>query len=559
MPTYYTSEDPPGCREVGKRRARSLESASLASGEKKFLPYRQQDVWPSDNFYSARNSRQRLRCSSDRRLLTVRPWPMAVSKLETHRTEGASPGGVEFKSGDLRRTVRRSVHVLPQKGGPSMATRARFLDTRYGAYHHRDVPADEELLTRVGPGTPGGEYLRRFWQPIAQSAALKDLPCRIRILGEDLVLFRDRSGQVGLLELHCSHRGASLEFGVISERGIRCCYHGWLFDVDGRILETPAEPVTSTLRDRLCHGAYPTHEYKGLVFAYMGPPDKKPAFPIYDTYELEGYRLGLSSIQYWDCNWLQIQENAMDPIHSVFLHTRVSGAQFTDAYGELPVLEWVPTPTGMVYIGTRRVGDNVWARLVGAIFPNIHQAPPFLSEDAKQEKTVTWPMTTWWKVPVDDTHTIVLGYLRVPEGATAEAQLREVDAALHASQTENRSYEERQRAPGDYDALTGIRPIAIHALEHPASTDGGVLMWRKLVRDGIRTVKSGLDPIGVSRDSGNVIPTYTRDVIIRKPPAATPEEDRQLLLEAGRTVLASVLPGEPTRSVMTARSTKRVG
>ncbi len=98
-------------------------------------------------------------------------------------------------------------------------------------------------------------------------------------MGEDLVAFRDRGGAVGLLELHCAHRGTSLEFGLISDKGIRCCYHGWLFDVDGTILETPGEPPDSTLKDRLFHGAYPVREYQGLVFAYMGPPEKEPDFP----------------------------------------------------------------------------------------------------------------------------------------------------------------------------------------------------------------------------------------------------------------------------------------
>ena len=113
-------------------------------------------------------------------------------------------------------------------------------------------------LSHVGPDTPCGEYLRRFWQPICLSDELKDLPYRVRILGEELVAFRDRSGAVGLLELHCPHRGASLEYGLIDNKGIRCCYHGWLFAADGTILETPGEPAHSTLKDRLCHGAYPT-------------------------------------------------------------------------------------------------------------------------------------------------------------------------------------------------------------------------------------------------------------------------------------------------------------
>ena len=112
-----------------------------------------------------------------------------------------------------------------------MSERAPFLNTAYSAYHHRERPAEDEELTRVGPGTPCGEYLRRFWQPVILSSELGELPRRLRILGEDLVAFRDKSGAIGLLELHCPHRGTSLEFGLIGDKGIRCCYHGWLFDV----------------------------------------------------------------------------------------------------------------------------------------------------------------------------------------------------------------------------------------------------------------------------------------------------------------------------------------
>jgi len=158
-----------------------------------------------------------------------------------------------------------------------MVTRAPFLKTRYGGYHHRHVPKEDAELTHVGPDTPCGEYMRRFWQPICFSDELHDLPRRVKILGEELVVFRNMSGTVGLLELHCPHRGSSLEFGLIDTRGIRCCYHGWLFGTDGAILETPGEPPESTLKDRLCHGAYPTYEYHGIVFAYMGPPDRPAA------------------------------------------------------------------------------------------------------------------------------------------------------------------------------------------------------------------------------------------------------------------------------------------
>ena len=317
----------------------------------------------------------------------------------------------------------------------------RSLTTPYSAYDHRDVPKEDEELTHVGPGTPGGEYLRRFWQPVGYSSELKDLPRRIRILGEDLVLFRDQGGQVGLLELHCSHRGVSLEFGLVSERGIRCCYHGWLYDVDGRILETPGEPADSTLKERLCHGAYTTHEYKGLVFAYMGPTDKQPAFPIYDTYDLPGYNHAPSAMQSFDCNWLQIQENAMDPVHAVFLHTTISGTQFTEGFGAMPELKWQETPIGMIYISTRRIGDNVWVRLLDSMLPNVHQTPPFLQEDGTQERYFSRPVLTWWAVPVDDTHTIVTGWLHVHE--SVQMGMEEIDKAIFATQTADRPYEER--------------------------------------------------------------------------------------------------------------------
>src|SRR5262245_18543005 len=113
-----------------------------------------------------------------------------------------------------------------------MATNVSFVRTTYSAYYHRERPEVEAELTQVGPGTPCGEYLRRFWQPIITLEELQAVPRRVRIMGEDLVVFRDQSGAVGLLELHCPHRGTSLEFGLISQQGIRCCYHGWLFDVD---------------------------------------------------------------------------------------------------------------------------------------------------------------------------------------------------------------------------------------------------------------------------------------------------------------------------------------
>jgi len=129
-----------------------------------------------------------------------------------------------------------------------MAERLAFLSKAYSAYYHRGMPPMDDELTRVGPGTPCGEYLRRFWQPIVVSNELGDVPKRLKILGEDLVAFRDGSGEIGLVELHCPHRGTSLEFGLIESNGIRCCYHGWLFGCNGAILEAPGSRPTARSR-----------------------------------------------------------------------------------------------------------------------------------------------------------------------------------------------------------------------------------------------------------------------------------------------------------------------
>jgi phenylpropionate dioxygenase-like ring-hydroxylating dioxygenase large terminal subunit len=423
----------------------------------------------------------------------------------------------------------------PDSREGSLAKKSRFLDTHYSAYLHRDLPKEDVELTHVGPATPCGEYLRRFWQPVAFSNELKDLPLRVRILGEDLIVFRDRRGQVGVLELHCSHRGASLEFGLVSERGLRCCYHGWLFDVTGQILDMPGEPADSTLKDRLCHGAYPAREASGLVFAYMGPPDRRPELPLYDTLSMPGYRVLPGRKHVLPCNWLQVKENIMDTAHLAFLHTIVSGAQFTEAFGILPQVEWMETPIGMVAVQSRRVGDNVWIRISELMLPNIHQFPPTW-ETGKEPRLRSRPLMIIWGVPLDDTHTMNIALVFLPDTMEVDAQRFETIKESFG-QIDDRPYEERQRVPGDYDAQVGQRPIAIHALEHLASTDRGVIMVRKLLRQGIRDVKRGKDPKGIARTPGAAVPTYSQDTVLRIPAGPDPEADRALLRDVGRKVV----------------------
>jgi nitrite reductase/ring-hydroxylating ferredoxin subunit len=416
-----------------------------------------------------------------------------------------------------------------------MSERAPFLNNAYSGYHHRERPPIDEELARVGPGTPCGEYMRRFWQPVVLSSELGELPRRLRILGEDLVAFRDKSGAIGLLELHCPHRGTSLEFGLIGDKGIRCCYHGWLFDVDGTILETPGEPADSTLKDRLFHGAYPVREYNGLVFAYMGPPDKQPDFPILDTYELPGYRQVARAPTLWECNWLQVKENSMDPAHLAFLHTLPGSEGFTDDFKELAEWDWMETPVGMVYIDTRRQADRVWVRVADFILPNIHQFPPNADPMALRN-SISRPQATTWAVPLDDTHTMQIGYHRAPEG-------REPRRGSGFGQDGKRPYEERQRVPGDYDAQISIHGgVARHGLEHLAATDRGIIMMRNMIRRGIRAVHNGEELDYPILKNGAAVPTYSHDRVVSGIAAAsTPEEDKGLLREVARNVVAGTI------------------
>jgi len=424
-----------------------------------------------------------------------------------------------------------------------MANRAPFLKTRFGGYYHRAVPQEDAELTHVGPDTPCGEYMRRFWQPVCFSDELRDLPLRVRILGEDLVVFRDQSGAVGLLELHCPHRGTSLEFGLVGAKGIRCCYHGWLFDTDGAILETPGEPADSTLKDKLCHGAYPTHEAHGLVFGYLGPPDEKPPFPIYDSLIRPGYRVMPGRKWSYPCNWLQIMENTMDPAHTAFLHTIVSGAVFTDEFGVLPELDFVETPIGMIYVATRRVGDNVWARMVEGILPNLQQVAP-LSETGRREHPFSGPMMSRWLVPIDDTHTLFIELRHLSE--TEENPAWWVDREqMMPGQVSMGDYEESQRHPGDYEAQVSQRPIAIHGLEHLSATDRGVTMFRNQVRRGIRAVRDGHSPAGLCGDEGTVVPTYCNNTVVRMPAAPSETADKKMMREAGLKLAKSYLENPP--------------
>ena len=396
-----------------------------------------------------------------------------------------------------------------------------WLKQPYQGYLRNQKLREETEITEVGPGAGGGEYLRRTWQPVALSDEVQDLPLLVKILGEELVLFRTRKGTVGLVEKHCSHRGASLEFGVATDEGIRCCYHGWHFAPDGTILETPNSP-TNTNHKKFCHGAYPVKEFKGIIFTYMGPPNTVPDFPLLDTYKdyHDENSLLVPYSLYYPCNWLQIAENTQDPVHSCFLHTSISGAQFDESWGVIPVLDWVRTPLGMMNVNVRRWNDNIWLRTTETILPNYNQAGAFW-EQPNDEKAFQRVATTRFFRPIDDTHTQVMGWRffndSVDPDGKGDATAVGKDSMDAVGQMDDRDRESQQREPGDFEAIVSQGPVAIHERETWVDTDRGIGMMRKLVRDGIRAVRDGETFTSLPAEVSGVVPTFTQDSVIKRP------------------------------------------
>lgn len=411
-------------------------------------------------------------------------------------------------------------------------------DKPYGGYFKTAVPGEDAELAHVGPGTAAGAYLRTVWQPVCLSEKLGDVPYAVRILGEDLVAFRDKGGRVGVLHRHCAHRGASLEFGVVMERGISCCYHGWHFDVDGAILSTPAEPPDSRIRHNLCQGAYPAFERDGLVFAYLGDPAHVPPKPDFDT--LRDPRVVLKPFAVpIPCNWLQVYENSQDPVHVVWLHARIAGAHFDESNAAAQELDFLETPLGMMNVQTRRWGEHVWTRTVECILPNANQTGA-IWESADAEKTFQRVGLTRWIVPVDDTNSLQIGWRHLgahldPKGKDRPEEIGDGKIDFEG-QDDSRPYAERQRRPGDYDAQVSQRPIAIHALENLASSDRGVALLRRLVRRGIRALPAGRRP-RAAEASG--LTTFAQDTVSRFAPDA--RDDRALLRRHGDAVAKAVL------------------
>ena len=388
-------------------------------------------------------------------------------------------------------------------------------------------------LTEVGPGTPCGDYLRRHWFPVAMTDQVGDLPYRIRIMGEDLVLFREKGGQLGLVHLHCAHRNMSLEFGIIEEGGIRCSYHGWKYSTDGTILERPCEPEGSVAKEGTCLGAYPVIEFKGLAFAYMGPKHCIPPLPVFDTFDENGDEMIPYLIES-PCNWLQVMENAWDPFHVVYLHTKAVRAQFIDAFAEMPKIEFFERPFGEFYTNTRRVGEMIWIRIHDKMLPGFTQNGGHFPVPEQSLYFGRCGLSRWI-TPIDDTNTLVIAWRHFRDGDDPKGLTNKEEVGFGKTdfygQGPDRSYEQRQRDPGDYDAWVSQGPINVHKRESYGFTDRGVLLVRRKLRKIIRQIQEGENVSHAAAHYQGAIPSYGGDTILHIPEQSESGVDDETLLK----------------------------
>jgi nitrite reductase/ring-hydroxylating ferredoxin subunit len=374
------------------------------------------------------------------------------------------------------------------------------------AYHHRPGRPDP-TISGVDRGTPAGEWLRRYWHPIALSAKVTDRPQQVRVLGEDLVLFRDKAGRAGLLYPRCMHRGTSLYYGRVEEEGIRCCYHGWLFSVEGTCLDQPCEPEGGLRRDSVRQPWYPVEERYGLVFAYLGPPEKRPVLPRYDILEnlQEGEFIEVDDsgfVAYGDpgadpsvpFHWLQNWENIVDPYHVYVLHANFSGLQFAADFKLMPRVAFEKIDDGVIYRAWRDLPDGrLLERINSALLPNV-SAIPMLDLAAGRAQQIGW------HVAMDETH--FRGFFAVRTRKAGNfAPLKMHNGKAWSELTER----ERRDHPGDVEAQGGQGRITLHSEEHLATSDRGIGLLRRMLRQQIALVAEGGDPAGVQFDEKNAL------------------------------------------------------
>jgi phthalate 4,5-dioxygenase len=379
-----------------------------------------------------------------------------------------------------------------------------------------------ELITRTGPGTAAGTLMRAYWQPAALVDELAgNRPLKpVRLLGEDLVLFRDARGRHGLLARACPHRGTDLAYGRLEDGGLRCAFHGWLFDVAGHCLETPAEPEGSVLCRNIRQTAYPVVEKSGILFAYLGA-DEPPAFPQFDCFTAPASHTFAFKGRI-DCNWLQSLEVGIDPVHTSFLHRFFHDEEPAQGYGKLfrdrsidsdmpmtrimrefprPRIEVEPTDYGLRLLTLRRISAaHTHVRVTNLVFPHAFVIP------MSSEMTITQ-----WHVPIDDVRHYWYAIFTSFGAPVDKEEMRRQRLALYALPDyvprKNRANQygfdpnEQEEATftgmgadinvHDQWACESMGPIQDRTREHLGQSDKAISVYRRLLRGAIEAAAGG--------------------------------------------------------------------
>lgn len=389
---------------------------------------------------------------------------------------------------------------------------------------------DNELLTRTGPDTPMGQFFRSFWMPVALSQELPEPDCppiRLKVMGEDLVAFRDSNGRVGLIEPHCPHRGADLFFGRNEECGIRCVYHGWKFDVDGTCIDMPNVPAGSGYRQTVRVKAYPTREFGDVIWAHMGSSETQPELPQLEFGMVpSSHRFVIKKLQ--QCNWAQSIEGGLDTAHFSTLHMpapRVSQAVNPQAPADEQRLRWIrddPMPrfsiihhdVGFVIGGARRAEErDLYWRITQFMLPSHSLTPSALPGE-------NYHGYTW--VPISDEACWIYTYVWNPVRPLSEQELEKyksghsVLAQVGADFVPIRRRENNyliDREDQKYRTFTGVRGvaeqdamiqdsqglIADRTREHLTATDIGLVHFRREVLSGAKALMAGIPPAAAQR------------------------------------------------------------
>src|SRR5947209_11780600 len=387
-----------------------------------------------------------------------------------------------------------------------------------------------ELLTRVGPGTPMGNLLRRYWMPalLSSEAANADSdPVRVRLLGEDLIAFRDSNGQVGLVANNCPHRGASLFFGRNEESGLRCVYHGWKFDASGQCIDMPNEPAESDFKTKVTAVAYPTVDKAGIVWAYMGPAEKRPPDPNLEWMRTPAGYCYVSK-SYQECNYLQAMEGGLDTSHSSFLHRDLDQAGLSNprVRSTAPRLEVLNTSYGYMYASIRPLPEDKqnFVRM-------YHFVMPFYQLRAGGSPKTVGEIDGHIWVPIDDTTCMTYNFhcrkfepisydqWQAYEHRMGRGKEDYIPGTFKLKENASNDYglsRERQRTVNytgiqgtntqDFAVQESMGPIYDRTQEHLGSADTAIIQMRRLLLEAVRDVAEGRDPVGSQGQGSSVRP-----------------------------------------------------